>query len=302
MHEQFLRTEMVLGQPALERLQSAHVAVFGLGGVGSYAVEILARSGVGELTLVDQDTVSVTNINRQLCALHSTVGQSKAEVTARRCRDISPSAVIHPICATYDAAHREDFFSARYDYIADCIDLVTCKLDLIQQAMDRRHPHPVGAGDRQQAGPHPAAGNGYLSDQRLPAGPCHAEGTAQPWHPPPEGGVQPGAARRHYPAGGPLPRSPQRPGQCAMGPLHRRYPAGRHHCAGPHRMRGGDIAGLLIRQARLQRDWSQEGLCRGICAPSYLSKIEQGKAAPSPEVTELLLHRLGLVWTPEPEG
>ena len=92
MHEQFLRTEMVLGQPALERLQSAHVAVFGLGGVGSYAAEILARSGIGELTLVDQDTVSVTNINRQLCALHSTVGQSKAEVTARRCRDISPSA------------------------------------------------------------------------------------------------------------------------------------------------------------------------------------------------------------------
>ena len=81
MHEQFLRTEMVLGQPALERLQNAHVAVFGLGGVGSYAAEILARSGVGELTLVDQDTVSVTNINRQLCALHSTVGQSKAEVT-----------------------------------------------------------------------------------------------------------------------------------------------------------------------------------------------------------------------------
>ena len=67
-------------------------------------------------------------------------------------------------------------------------------------------------------------------------------------------------------------------------------------------MRGGDIAGLLIRQARLQRDWSQEGLCRGICAPSYLSKIEQGKAAPSPEVTELLLRRLDLVWTPEPES
>lgn len=150
MHEQFLRTEMVLGQPALERLQSAHVAVFGLGGVGSYAAEILARSGVGELTLVDQDTVSVTNINRQLCALHSTVGQSKSEVTARRCRDISPSAVIHPICATYDAAHREDFFSARYDYIADCIDLVTCKLDLIQQAMDRRIPilSALGTGNK----------------------------------------------------------------------------------------------------------------------------------------------------------
>ena len=150
MHEQFLRTEMVLGQPALERLHSAHVAVFGLGGVGSYAAEILARSGVGELTLVDQDTVSVTNINRQLCALHSTVGQSKAEVTARRCRDISPSAVIHPICATYDAAHREDFFSARYDYIADCIDLVKCKLDLICTALERNVPilSAMGTGNK----------------------------------------------------------------------------------------------------------------------------------------------------------
>ena len=150
MHEQFLRTEMVLGQPALERLQSAHVAVFGLGGVGSYAAEILARSGVGELTLVDQDTVSVTNINRQLCALHSTVGQSKAEVTARRCRDISPSAVIHPICATYDAAHREDFFSARYDYIADCIDSTRSKLDLIETAIRRGVPiiSSMGTGNR----------------------------------------------------------------------------------------------------------------------------------------------------------
>lgn len=152
MHEQFLRTEMVLGQPALERLQSAHVAVFGLGGVGSYAAEILARSGVGELTLVDQDTVSVTNINRQLCALHSTVGQSKAEVTARRCRDISPSAVIHPICATYDAAHREEFFTRRFDYILDCIDLVSCKLDLIQQARERRIPilTALGTGNKLQ--------------------------------------------------------------------------------------------------------------------------------------------------------
>ena len=150
MEHRFVRTEMVLGDRALEKLSRCHVAVFGLGGVGSYAAEILAHSGVGELTLVDQDTVSVTNINRQLCALHSTVGQSKAEVTARRCRDISPSAVIHPICATYDAAHREDFFSARYDYIADCIDLVTCKLDLIQQAMDRSIPilSALGTGNK----------------------------------------------------------------------------------------------------------------------------------------------------------
>lgn len=150
MHEQFLRTEMVLGQPALECLQSAHVAVFGLGGVGSYAAEILARSGVGELTLVDQDTVSVTNINRQLCALHSTVGQYKAQVVAARCRDIDPDMQVYPLCATYDAAHREDFFLHDYDYIVDCIDLVSCKLDLIQQAHLRRIPilTALGTGNK----------------------------------------------------------------------------------------------------------------------------------------------------------
>lgn len=150
MNERFLRTEMIVGAPALDKLRRSHVAVFGLGGVGSYAAECLARSGVGTLTLVDQDTVSVSNINRQLCALTSTVGQYKAEVVADRVRDINPDAVVYPICATYDAAHREDFFSARYDYIADCIDLVTCKLDLIQQAMDRRIPilSALGTGNK----------------------------------------------------------------------------------------------------------------------------------------------------------
>ena len=132
MNESFLRTEMILGAPALDKLRRSHVAVFGLGGVGSYAAECLARSGVGALTLVDQDTVSVTNINRQLCALHSTVGQYKAEVTAARVRDIDPDTVVYPICATYDAAHREEFFSRKFDYIVDCIDLVSCKLDPTQ--------------------------------------------------------------------------------------------------------------------------------------------------------------------------
>ena len=141
---------MLLGADAMARLRRCHVIVFGLGGVGSYAAECLARSGVGELTLVDQDTISVTNINRQLYALRSTVGQSKAEVTARRCRDISPSAVIHPICATYDAAHRDRFFSTHYDYIVDAIDLVSCKLDLIEQARLRRIPilTALGTGNK----------------------------------------------------------------------------------------------------------------------------------------------------------
>ena len=149
-NEAFLRTEMILGPAALDKLRRSHVAVFGLGGVGSYAAECLARSGVGALTLVDQDTVSVTNINRQLCALHSTVGQYKADVVAQRCRDIDPDMQVYPLCATYDAAHREDFFTRDYDYIVDCIDLVSCKLDLIQQAHLRRIPilSALGTGNK----------------------------------------------------------------------------------------------------------------------------------------------------------
>ena len=118
---------MILGAPALDKLRRSHVAVFGLGGVGSYAAECLARSGVGTLTLVDQDTVSVSNINRQLCALTSTVGQYKAEVAAARVRDIDPD-----------------------DYIVDCIDLVSCKLDLIQQARLRGIPilSALGTGNK----------------------------------------------------------------------------------------------------------------------------------------------------------
>ena len=150
MNEAFLRTQMLLGADALDKLSRCHVIVFGLGGVGSYAAECLARSGVGELTLVDQDTLSLTNINRQLYALHSTVGQYKAEAAARRCLDINPDLRVHPICATYDAAHRDDFFTAHYDYIVDAIDLVSCKLDLIQQAHLRRIPilTALGTGNK----------------------------------------------------------------------------------------------------------------------------------------------------------
>ena len=153
MNESFLRTEMILGAPALDKLRRSHVAVFGLGGVGSYAAECLARSGVGTLTLVDQDTVSVSNINRQLCALRSTVGQYKAEVMASRVQDIDPDITVYPLCATYDAAHREDFFTRRFDYIVDCIDLVSCKLDLIEQAHLRGIPilTALGTGNKLDA-------------------------------------------------------------------------------------------------------------------------------------------------------
>ena len=99
---------MILGGEALDKLRRSHVAVFGLGGVGSYAAEALCRAGVGELTLIDQDTVGLSNCNRQLYALTSTLGQPKAQVAARRCRDIHPEAAVHPIVGTYDAAHFKD--------------------------------------------------------------------------------------------------------------------------------------------------------------------------------------------------
>ena len=150
MNQRFIRTEMMLGTGAMERLRGCHVAVFGLGGVGSYAVEALCRSGVGELTLIDQDTLSVSNINRQLFALTSTVDLPKAEAAAARCRDINPDIIVHPVCATYDAAHRENFFATRYDYIVDCIDLVSCKLDLIEQSQLRGIPilSALGTGNK----------------------------------------------------------------------------------------------------------------------------------------------------------
>ncbi len=149
MNEQYRRTAMLLGDAAVEKLHRSHVAVFGLGGVGSYAAEALCRAGVGELTLVDSDTVSLSNLNRQLYALHSTVGKPKAEVAAARCLDIDPTVTVHPIVGVYDAAHQEEFF-ADYDYIVDAIDLVSCKLDLIQQAIRRNIPilSALGTGNK----------------------------------------------------------------------------------------------------------------------------------------------------------
>ena len=150
MQDIFLRTRMILGDAAMESLAGSHVAVFGLGGVGSYAVEALARSGVGQLTLVDRDTVSPSNINRQLYALQSTIGQPKVEAAARRCLDINPALRIHTICKTYDAEHREEFFAVPYDFIIDAIDLVSCKLDLISQAQGRGIPiiSALGTGNK----------------------------------------------------------------------------------------------------------------------------------------------------------
>lgn len=152
MNERTLRAEMLLGADAMEKLQHAHVAVFGLGGVGSWCAEALARSGIGRLTLIDQDTVGLSNINRQLCALSSTEGTPKAEVMRLRIADINPDIEVNAIIGRYDAESRDDFF-ADYDYIVDCIDLVSCKVDLIFTAKQRGIPivSALGTGNKRDA-------------------------------------------------------------------------------------------------------------------------------------------------------
>lgn len=150
MNEITLRTEMLLGEAAMARLAQSHVAVFGLGGVGSWCVEALARSGIGALTLIDCDTVGLTNLNRQAEALLSTVGQRKTDAMAARVRDIAPGCRLTLIDGKYQADDRERFFAAPYDYIVDAIDLVSCKLDLIETALARQIPiiSSMGTGNK----------------------------------------------------------------------------------------------------------------------------------------------------------
>ena len=150
MSDAFLREEMLLGAAAMQRLAQAHVIVFGIGGVGSYVAEGLARAGVGALTLVDNDTVGQTNLNRQLCALHSTIGQYKSDVMARRILDINPDCRVTSMPELYNDERKERFFSQRYDYIVDAIDLVSCKLSLIQTALERNIPivSAMGTGNK----------------------------------------------------------------------------------------------------------------------------------------------------------
>ncbi len=130
----FSRAELLLGEEALEKLRSARVALFGIGGVGSFVAEALARGGVGHITLVDGDTVSITNINRQLIALHSTVGKEKTAVMAERIADISPETEVETYAVVYGTENRDLLDFSTYDYVIDAIDTVTSKLILIEEA------------------------------------------------------------------------------------------------------------------------------------------------------------------------
>ena len=150
MSDIFSRTELLVGDEAMDILANSRVAVFGVGGVGGYAVEALARSGVGALDLIDDDKVCVTNINRQIIALGSTVGMYKVDAAAERIRDINPECKVtcHKMFYMPDTAHMLDF--SQYDYIVDAIDTVTGKIEIIMQAEKAGVPviSSMGAGNK----------------------------------------------------------------------------------------------------------------------------------------------------------
>jgi tRNA A37 threonylcarbamoyladenosine dehydratase len=150
MSDQFVRTRLLIGDGPLERLRNAKVAVFGVGGVGGYTVEALARSGVGTLHLYDDDTVSISNMNRQIAALWSTVGQPKAEVMAQRVRDIAPDCHVEVFRMFYLPQNADEVDLAQYDYVADCIDTVTAKLELVSRctALQVRIISAMGTGNK----------------------------------------------------------------------------------------------------------------------------------------------------------
>ena len=150
MTDQFSRTRLLLGAEALDRLASSRVAVFGIGGVGGYVCEALARSGIGALDLIDKDRISLSNLNRQIIATHKTIGQLKTDVMKERILDINPNAkvVTHPCFFLPENA--EEFPFEEYDYIVDAVDTVTAKLALVCKAAEKGIPiiSSMGAGNK----------------------------------------------------------------------------------------------------------------------------------------------------------
>ena len=146
----FIRTQCLLGAEAMKKLKNARVAVFGMGGVGGYVVEALARSGVGAMDLVDHDTISATNLNRQLLATVDTIGQEKAVAAARRVKAINPQAQVHPLVMFYGPDTADSFDFTQYDYVVDAIDTVTGKLALALAAQEAGTPiiSSMGTGNK----------------------------------------------------------------------------------------------------------------------------------------------------------
>lgn len=150
MQEQFSRTQMLLGEEAMEKLKGSHVAVFGIGGVGGHVVDALVRSGVGTITVVDKDTVSVSNINRQLIANHETVGRIKVDVMEEHILRINPECKVIKRACFYLPDTADEFNFSDYDYVVDAVDTVTAKLSLVERAKEAGVPiiSSMGAGNK----------------------------------------------------------------------------------------------------------------------------------------------------------
>lgn len=150
MESQFLRTEILIGKEKQEKLFNAKVAVFGCGGVGSFACEALARAGIGHLVLVDNDIIDVTNINRQIHANHNTIGKSKVEVMRQRILEINPNAIVQIYDIDKESKPEEEIIDESFDYIVDAVDTITTKLKLIQRADQIKVPiiSAMGAGNK----------------------------------------------------------------------------------------------------------------------------------------------------------
>ena len=153
MQNQYSRTQLLLGAEAMEKLHNSRVAVFGIGGVGGYTVEALARSGVGALDLIDDDKVCLTNLNRQIIATRSTVGQYKVDVAAQRIHDIDPDIKVTTHRCFFGPETQDQFDFTQYDYVVDAIDTVTGKLALVQNAHDAGTPiiSCMGTGNKLDA-------------------------------------------------------------------------------------------------------------------------------------------------------
>lgn len=147
---QFERTCLLIGKEGVNKLLNAHVAVFGIGGVGGYVVEALVRAGIGTFTLVDNDTVSLSNLNRQIIATHATVGMKKTTVMKERILSINPQAVVHTYECFYLPQTRTQFDFRQYDYVVDAVDTVTAKLDLIMACKEAGTPviSSMGTGNK----------------------------------------------------------------------------------------------------------------------------------------------------------
>lgn len=150
MLNQFSRTELLFGKDAMERLEQARVAVFGIGGVGGYTVEALVRSGIGAVDLIDDDKVCLTNLNRQIIATRSSVGKYKAEVMRDRIMDINPKCKVEVHKCFYLPETKEEFDFSQYSYVVDAVDTVTAKIQLVMEAREKGIPiiSSMGAGNK----------------------------------------------------------------------------------------------------------------------------------------------------------